>query len=72
MAKGGKKRYYEPFEIAKCFPCDSRYKVKRGYNRGPRGTVTVNLEMEESLPAYSNSCEPIYITKKWEMVRNFR
>ena len=70
MARGGKKRYYEPFETAKCFPCDSRYKVKRGYNRGPRGIVTVNLEM--SLPAYSNSCESIYITKKWGMVRNFR
>ena len=27
------RRYYVPLEIEKCFACDSRYKVERGYNR---------------------------------------
>ena len=66
-----KKRYYVPFEIAKYFG-DSRYKVERGYNRRPRGIGTVNLEMDESLPPYCNSCEPIYNKKGWGMIRSFR
>ena len=54
------------------FACDSRYKVERDYNRGPRGIVTVNLEMDESFPPYCNSCEPIYNKKGWGMIRSFR
>ena len=54
------------------FACDSRYKVERDYNRGPRGIVTVNLEMDESFPPYCNSCESIYNKKGWGMIRSFR
>ena len=67
-----KRRYYVPFEIAKCFACDSRYKVETGYNRGPRDIVAINLEMDESLPPYCNSFEPIYNKKGWGMIRSFR
>ena len=65
-----KRRYYVSFEIAKCFACNSRYKAERGYNRGPWGIVTVNLEMDESF-SY-NSCEPIYNNKGWGMTGSFR
>ena len=67
-----KRRYYVPFQIAKCFAYDFRYKVKRGYNRGPQDIVTVNLEMDESLPPYCNSCEPVYNKKGWVVIGSLR
>ena len=69
---GLKRRYYVPFKIAKCFDCDTRYRVERGHNRGPRGIVAVNVEIKESLPPYCNSCYPIYNTREWQMVGSVR
>ena len=48
MARGHKED--KTLEIAKCFTWDTRHKVEKGYNRTPCSIVTVNLEMEESIP----------------------